>query len=75
MAETYKAVFTCPTYDEREVWYVSSKSAAELMLSRQIRNPGGGGIQAKYKNVEYEMTIEPVFVADGFSGYDPRGIG
>lgn len=75
MADTYKAVFTCPTYDEREVWYVSSKSAADLMLSRQIRNPSGGGIKAKYEGVEYDMTVEPVFVSDGFSGYDPRGIG
>lgn len=75
MAETYKAVFTCPTYDEREVWYVSSKKAAEMMLSRQIRQPGGKGIQAKYEGVKYDMTVEPVFVSDGFSGYDPRGIG
>ena len=27
MAEIYKAVFTCPEYDEREVWYVSSRQS------------------------------------------------
>ena len=76
MAEMYRAIFTCPEYDEREVWYVSSRKQAEVMLSRQVRTPGSANIQVKYRNAEYDMTVEPMFISDGDAMYsDPRGIG
>jgi len=76
MAEMYRVIFTCPKYDEREVWYVSSRKQAEVMLSRQVRTPGSSQIQVKYREAEYDMTVEPMFVSDGDAMYtDPRGIG
>jgi len=75
MAEIYRAVFTCEEYKEREVWYVSSRRHAELMLSRHIQTQGSTNVAARYKNVEYKMTVNPVFQSNGDAGYDPRGIG
>ena len=76
MAEMYRAVFTCPEYEERVVWYVSSRKQAELMLSRQVRTPGSTKKLAKYLKAEYHMTLEPMFRSDGDAMYaDPRGLG
>jgi len=76
MDKMYRAVFTCPEYNEREVWYVSSHKQAELMLSRQVRTPGSANIQVKYRKAEYDMTVEPMFTSDGDAMYsDPRGLG
>ena len=72
MGKIYKAVFTCPTYEEREVWYVSSKRAAQVMLSRQVKTKGTSQLQSKYKDVDYDMTVTPVFEEEGWSGIDPR---
>jgi len=72
MAEIYRAVFTCPDLEEREVWYVSSRQAAQMMLSRHIRTVASSGIAAKYKDVDYDMTITPVFAGTEDAGYDPR---
>jgi hypothetical protein len=72
MAEIYRAVFTCPDHDEREVWYVSSRQAAQMMLSRHIRTVASSSIAAKYKDVDYAMTITPVFAGNEDAGYDPR---
>ena len=72
MAEIYRAVFTCPELDERAVWYVSNRRAADIMLSRHIRTPASANIASKYKRVEYKMTVEPVFTGTGDAGYDPR---
>jgi hypothetical protein len=71
MAEIYRAVFTCPELDERAVWYVSNRRAADIMLSRHIRTPASANIASKYKRVEYKMTVEPVFTGTGDAGYDP----
>jgi len=72
MAEIYRAVFTCPDHDEREVWYVSSRQAAQMMLSRHIRTVASSSIAAKYKDVDYDMTITSVFAGNEDAGYDPR---
>lgn len=72
MAEIYRAVFTCPNHDERVVWYVSSRQAAQTMLSRHIRTVASSSIAAKYKDVDYDMTITPVFAGTEDAGYDPR---
>jgi hypothetical protein len=72
MAEIYRAVFTCPELDERAVWYVSSRRAADIMLSRHIRTPASANIASKYKRVKYKMTVEPVFTGTADAGYDPR---
>jgi hypothetical protein len=72
MAEIYKAIFTCPTYDEREVWYVSSRKEAQLMMGRVVQTQGSTNIQAKYKDVEYFLNVEPVFAGKGDLGVDPR---
>ena len=71
MAEIYRAVFTCPELDERTVWYVSNRRAADIMLSRHIRTEASTNIASKYKRVEYTMTIEPVFTGTADAGYDP----
>ena len=57
MAEIYRAVFTCPELDERTVWYVSNRRAADIMLSRHIRTEASTNIASKYKRVEYTMTM------------------
>ena len=76
MAEMYRAIFTCPKYNEREVWYVSSHKQAEVMLSRQVRTPGSSVVLAKYRQTDYDMTVEPIFTSDGDAMYsDPRGLG
>ena len=72
MAEIYKAVFTCPELDEREVWYVSSKKHAELMMRRHISTPRTKKKAARYNKTEYSMTVEPVFKSYGDAMYDPR---
>jgi hypothetical protein len=72
MAETYRAVFTCPEYEEREVWYVSSRTVAKLMLARHIRTEASSSIQGRYKRAEYTFTVEPVFESTGDASYDPR---
>ena len=72
MAEIYRAVFTCPELDERAVWYVSSRRAADIMLSRHIRTPASANIASKYTRVKYKMTVEPVFTGTADAGYDPR---
>lgn len=71
MAEIYRAVFTCPELDERAVWYVSNRRAADIMLSRHIRTPASANIASKYKRVKYKMTVEPVFTGTADAGYDP----
>ena len=73
MADTYKAVFMCPHYEEREVWYVSNKRAADMMLARHIKTHGTNRLQKRYEGVEYTFTITPVFISTGDAGYDPRG--
>jgi hypothetical protein len=75
MADIYKAIFTCPKYEEREVWYVSSRKHAELMLRRHISTPRTKKKAVRYEEAEYSMTVEPVFTSDGDAGYDPRGVG
>ena len=72
MAEIYRAVFTCPELDEREGGYVSSRQAADIMLSRHIRTTASSNIASRYKHVEYDMTITPVFEGKEDAGYDPR---
>ena len=72
MAEIYKAVFTCPELDEREVWYVSSKKHAELMMRRHISTPRTRKKASKYADTEYSLTVTPVFESTGDASYDPR---
>ena len=72
MAEIYRAIFTCDELKEREVWYVSSRKEARHMVGRKVQTQGSTNIQARYKDVKYDLTIEPVFEGKGDSGYDPR---
>ena len=72
MADIYKAVFTCPEYQEREVWYVSSKQHAELMMRRHISTPRTRKKASKYAEAEYSLTVTPVFESSGDASYDPR---
>ena len=75
MADIYKAVFTCEEYNEREVWYVSSKKHAELMMRRHISTPRTKKTASKYIDAEYSLTVTPVFESTGDASYDPRGLG
>jgi len=72
MAEIYKAVFTCPELDEREVWYVSSKKHAELMMRRHISTPRTKKKAMRYVNTTYSLSVTPVFESTGDASYDPR---
>ena len=72
MADIYKAVFTCEEYNEREVWYVSSKRHAQIMLNRHLSTGTSKKKAARYNRVEYTLTVEPVFKRDGDAMYDPR---
>lgn len=72
MDKTYKAIFTCPEYNEREVWYVSSRHEARKMLNRHIFRPGSTNVRARYRKAEYEMQLKPMFVRDGWITIDPR---
>jgi hypothetical protein len=73
MAEIYKAVFTCPELDEREVWYVSSKKHAELMMRRHISTPRTKKKAMRYEHATYSLSVTPVFESTGDAQYDPRG--
>ena len=42
------------------------------MLSRQVKTKGTSQLQSKYKDVDYDMTVTPVFEEEGWSGIDPR---
>lgn len=72
MDKIYRAVFNCPDLDEREVWYVSSRQAAKVMLARHIRTARSSSIDKRYQGTEYTMTVTPVFQGDMDAGYDPR---
>ena len=72
MAEIYRAIFTCDELNEREVWYVSSKRHAQIMLNRHLSTGTSKKKAARYNRVEYTLTVEPVFKRDGDAGYDPR---
>jgi hypothetical protein len=72
MAEIYKAIFTCPELDEREVWYVSSRKEAQQMVGRKVQTTGSTNIQARYKHVQYDLKVQPVFEGKGDLGVDPR---
>ena len=68
MAEFYKAVFACPQYNEREVWFVSSRKQAQVQLKRQIC--GRSDILKRYRDAEYDFKVTPVFEGKGDAGLD-----
>ena len=61
LSKTYKAVFKCEAYGERQVWYVSSRLEAKR-IARQHITRVGGKLLKKYKGVDYSVTISEVFI-------------
>lgn len=73
MSKTYKAIFTCERYDERVVWYVSSRKQASVEFTHH-RNGNG---RRRYDDVEYKEEVHLVFESNSDSAYDviPFGYG
>lgn len=61
--KVYKAVWTCPKYNEREVWYVSSRHKAMKMVNGHIC--GHKKRLKKYKGMEMgvdmHLEVRPIF--------------
>lgn len=66
MSRTYKVIFRCPIYDERVVWYVSSRHKARKMMNGHIC-----GVKRRLKQyrdmtegVDYWIEVVPLFRED-----------
>ena len=68
MADTYKAVFTCPELKERRVWYVSSRVEAKRQLYGHINT--GNHRKRIYEQYEWDLKVRPIFQSEGDSGCD-----
>lgn len=62
-SRTYKVIFRCPVYDERVVWYVSSRHKARKMMNGHICD-----VKRRLKpyrdmieGVDYWIEITPLF--------------
>ena len=67
--KTYKAVFTCPGLGERVVWYVSSRTEANVHLKAHIKTVGNKML-AKYTHNEWTMKVRACFADDHDVHYD-----
>tara|TARA_R110002020_G_scaffold322793_2_gene538558 strand:- start:1015 stop:1239 length:225 start_codon:yes stop_codon:yes gene_type:complete len=59
MSDTYKAVFTCPELNEREVWYVSSRRQAGIQFTHHRNRTNATARQ--YQTLEYTEKVTKVF--------------
>lgn len=69
MAETYKAVFTCPELKERRIWYVGSRHEAKKHLYAHI-NTGSYKRKKTYRDAAWEFKVRPIFQSEGDAGCD-----
>ena len=61
--KVYKAVFTCPQYGERFVWYVSSRHKAMKMMHQQIcdHKKRLKRYQGMTHGVDFHLEVKPLF--------------
>ena len=68
MAETYKAVFTCPELKERRVWWVSSRTEAKRHLFAHVNSRSHR--KRIYEDHKWEFKVRPIFASDSDTGCD-----
>ena len=68
MAETYKAVFTCPALNERKVWWVSNRTEARKHLYAHV-NSRSHRLKS-YQDHDWEFKVRPIFGGDSDIGCD-----
>jgi len=68
MAEAYKAVFTCPAFKERRIWWVKDRTEAKRHLFHHIRH--NNRRLKRYQEHEWEFKVLPIFASDSDSGCD-----
>lgn len=68
MADTYKAVFTCPALNERKVWWVSCRTEAKKHLYAHVNSRSNR--RKAYKENAWEFKVRPIFGSAGHSGCD-----
>jgi len=76
MGKTWKAIFFCPYYSERIVWYVSSPYKARKMMNAQLC-----GVKRRLKRyrdmtegVDYWLELTPLFETDPDIGVPDHAI-
>ena len=68
MADTYKAIFTCPELKERRIWYVGSRHEARKHLHAHIYS--GSHKKKLYRESAWEFKVRPIFQSEGDAGCD-----